>query len=67
MRTYCIQHKELYSMLCGHLNGEEILKRVKLSTDRWVAIDMVHIYNGEGNGTPLQYSCLENPMDRGAW
>ena len=22
---------------------------------------------GEGDGTPLQYSCLENPMDRGAW
>ena len=22
---------------------------------------------GEENGTPLQYSCLENPMDRGAW
>ena len=22
---------------------------------------------GEGNGTPLQYSCLENPMDAGAW
>ena len=22
---------------------------------------------GEGSGTPLQYSCLENPMDRGAW
>ena len=21
----------------------------------------------EGNGTPLQYSCLENPMDRGVW
>ena len=21
----------------------------------------------EGDGTPLQYSCLENPMDRGAW
>ena len=21
----------------------------------------------EGNGTPLQYSCVENPMDRGAW
>ena len=21
----------------------------------------------EGNGTPLQYSCLENPMDKGAW
>ena len=23
--------------------------------------------NGEGNGTQLQYSCLENPMDGGAW
>ena len=22
---------------------------------------------GEGNGSPVQYSCLENPMDRGAW
>ena len=22
---------------------------------------------GEGNGDPLQYSCLENPLDRGAW
>ena len=22
---------------------------------------------GEGDGTPLQYSCLENPMDGGAW
>ena len=22
---------------------------------------------GEGNGNPLQYSCLENPMDRGEW
>ena len=27
----------------------------------WVSVD------GEGNGTPLQYSCLENPMDGGAW
>ena len=24
-------------------------------------------FPGEGNGNPLQYSCLENPMDRGAW
>ena len=27
----------------------------------------LHACPGEGNGTPLQYSCLENPMDRGAW
>ena len=25
------------------------------------------IFRGDGNGTPLQYSCLENPMDRGDW
>ena len=30
----------------------------------WLSI--THI-SGEGHGTPLQYSCLENPMDRGAW
>ena len=26
-----------------------------------------HEKSGEGNGNPLQYSCLENPMDEGAW
>ena len=27
----------------------------------------MEIFMGEGNGNPLQYSCLENPVDRGAW
>ena len=27
----------------------------------------MHACIGEGNGDPLQYSCLENPRDRGAW
>ena len=27
----------------------------------------VCVRDGEGDGTPLQYSCLENPMDGGAW
>ena len=27
----------------------------------------IHLGSGEGNGTPLQYSCLENPMGGGAW
>ena len=31
-------------------------------------IDILYsIFLGEGNGTPLQYSCLGNPMDGGAW
>ena len=29
-------------------------------------LNVLHI-NGEGNGNPLQHSCLENPVDRGAW
>ena len=33
-------------------------------TDQRLLLDLGF---GEGNGTPLQYSCLENPMDRGAW
>ena len=28
---------------------------------------LLYTTDGEGNGTPLQYSCLENPMDGGAW
>ena len=31
---------------------------------RWMNLEPII---GEGNGTPLQYSCLENPMDRGTW
>ena len=38
---------------------EEILKYFKSC--------IVLEYGGEGNGNPLQYSCLENPMDREAW
>jgi len=32
-----------------------------------VALYNVVFISGEGDGTPLQYSCLENPMDGGAW
>ena len=28
---------------------------------------LAKLCSGEGNGNPLQYSCLKNPMDRGAW
>ena len=30
-------------------------------------VDDCYLSSREGNGTPLQYSCLENPMDGGAW
>ena len=39
-----------------------ILKRAQQNNCRSLVVGI-----GEGNGTPLQYSCLENPMDGGAW
>ena len=33
----------------------------------WLATQETGLIPGEGNGYPLQYSCLENSMDRGAW
>ena len=38
-----------------------------LQCDGLWEIIRVRLGYGEGNGTPLQYSCLENPMDGGAW
>ena len=39
----------------------------KLGDGMWEDCILLYILFGEGNGTPLQYSCLENPMDGGAW
>ena len=44
---------DLTSLLCGWIEGGSFLFNYMLLR--------------ETNGTPLQYSCLENPMDRGAW
>ena len=33
----------------------------------WVSVSGLERSPGEGNGYPLQYSCLENPMDGEAW
>ena len=56
-------------------NGQNFKKNVY--TYNWITllctgnehniISQLHFNYGEGNGTPLQYSCLENPMDRGTW
>ena len=34
---------------------------------KFIILSINNPYFGEGNGTPLQYSCLANPMDGGAW
>ena len=40
-----------------------------LIVDIWAFKKYIYTYSnaGEGNGTPLQHSCLENPVDGGAW
>ena len=55
------------------LNNQQITEEIKKEIK--ICIEMKENENtktqnfwvGEGNGTPLQYSCLENPMDGGAW
>ena len=42
------------------------LKNKQLLSFTYHKIHPSKVYNGEGNGNPLQYSCLENPMDGGA-
>ena len=44
-----------------------ILGRRKLKNQTCLVWRGLASLGGEGNGTPLQYSCLENPMDGGAW
>ena len=48
----------------GLIKMKSILEFGKCQDLKWSVLDFAV---GEGNGTPLQYSCLENPMDGGAW
>ena len=50
----------------GGSNGKESVLFFTSARDLGL-IPGLERYPGEGNGYPLQYSCLENPMDRGAW
>ena len=65
------QKKLVISAICSDASGVLKLRTSELKDSGFTR----HIlwlcppqgYHGEGNGTPLQYSCLENPMDGGAW
>ena len=45
----------------------QMVKRLSAMRETWVRSLGQEDSPGEGNGNPLQYSCLENPMDVGAW
>ena len=51
----------MWTHTCG------IFVRACMWTDVLMFVHVYAVCAGEGNGTPLQYSCLENPMDGGAW
>ena len=45
----------------------QMVKRLSIDVGDLGSIPGLGRFPGEGNGNPLQYSCLENPMDGGAW
>jgi len=49
------------------LPGGSVVKTVPANAGGTGLIPELERSPGEGNGNLLQYSCLENPMDRGAW
>ena len=64
----------LKQMFFWHLCLVNFLQSVLLEEQSWKPennisklFTLAPAYIGEGHGTPLQYSCLENPMDGGAW
>ena len=50
----------------GFLGGSDG-KESACNVGDWGLTHRLGRYPGEGHGNPLQYSCLENSMDRGAW
>ena len=47
--------------------GDSVVKNLPANAGHLSSIPGLEISLGEGNGNPLQDSCLGNPMDRGAW
>ena len=47
--------------------GGSVVKNLSANVGDASSIPGSPRFSGQGNGHPLQYSCLENPLDRGAW
>ena len=50
-----------------HVPGDTVVKNLPTNARDSSSIPGSRISSGVGNGNPFQYSCLENPMGRGAW
>ena len=51
----------------GEFPDNSVLKNLPANAGNMGLIPGLGRSLGDGNGNPLQYSCLENPIDRGAW
>ena len=58
---------EIIEINCRNENNGSDGKASAYSVGDQGSIPRLGRSSGEGNGNPLQYSCLENPMDDGAW
>ena len=70
--TVSLKSQHIHPMwLCNHitlsLTGGLEDKESACNTGDWDSIPVTGRSPGEGNGYTLQYSCLDNPIDRGAW
>ena len=64
MFAFCIEISSLVAQLVKNLPA---MRRPPAMLETWALIPGLGRSPGEGNGNPLQYSCLKNSMDRGAW
>ena len=62
---FCLQVSKIYLSLC--FPGGSVVKNLSANAGDLGSIPGLGRSPGVGNGNPLQYSYLENPMDRGAW
>ena len=64
--TVCSADLHVFRLHTGLLGGS-MVKNLPADTGDVGLILALGSSPGEGNGNPVQYSCLENSMDRGAW
>ena len=69
--TLTVREQTILKCVWKHKNNElskqSRERKTKQEAPHLLISSVLQNYNREGNGTPLQYSCLENPMDGGAW
>jgi len=62
----CLQFRSFLLNCFFHCIKTSTVSFIVLEQRIFAMFTLIVLNSGEGNGTPLQYSCLENPMDGGA-